>query len=592
MCSGNPCGFGHFWTAFCRRGRTGGLRLAGMPCFLRRRDWPRALRAPLSLVTVAVLAGLASLPRARASELEPNGQTVPQLPSSSELTAAAAAMSEVHLDRLIISRSEMLESQLDAHAAPAGFFPLCNITAQLVLRGGTCAVDLGWYNVLPMQALPPPPEQIYSLVPAPDPVTMPRPSYTPGVGVQNPIATLAMIRKDSRYLGGLIGFAMMGNDKNSPAVCTQTHFTTPAFNAACSLPACMNQPWLTGLMYQSTAMKDAYYFLFEELPTTPADFGNDGDFNDQVFLVTGVTCDGGEQPCDTGKPGVCKAGTTQCGKMGALSCVANLAPSADVCDGLDNDCDGVVDPDPTACANPAQLCDRGRCVDRCDDATNPCRAGLVCEAGLCKTTACAGVVCPAGQRCVQGACQDGCSLSGLDVTCPDHQVCRAGRCVDPCAGVTCAAGLQCDDGQCLPPCWCRACAAGQSCGLDGTCVDQGCRNTTCGAGMFCARGICRDPCYLALCPDTEYCSMGQCLPAPLSTPTGGAAGLPGLGSGGAGGMPGQPGQDAAAGADGADAGSAPGSISSCACRVAGSPPPFTSALALLGASLLLRRRRR
>jgi len=543
-------------------------------------------------VGVAVLGGLAQPREAGASELEPNGQTVPQLPSQTELTAAANVMSEVHLDRLIISRGEMLESLLDAHVAPAGFFPLCDITAQLVLRGGTCAVDLGWYNVLPMQALPPPPEQIYSLVPAPDPATMPRPSYTPGVGVQNPIATLASIRKDSRYQGGLIGFAMMGNDKNTPAVCTQTHFTTPAFNALCTAPGCVNQPWLPALMYQSTAMKDAYYFLFEEFPTTPTDFGNDGDFNDQVFLVTGVTCDGGEQPCDTGQPGVCQAGTTRCGKMGALSCVANVAPSADVCDGLDNDCDGVVDPDPTACPNPAQLCDRGRCVDRCDAVTNPCRAGLVCEAGLCKTSSCAGVACAPGQRCVQGACQDGCSLGGLTVSCPDHQVCRAGRCVDPCAGVTCAGGQVCEHGQCLAPCGCRGCPAGQACGLDGTCVDDGCQNTTCGAGMFCARGICRDPCYLALCPDTEYCSMGQCVPAAVTTPTGGAPGLPGLGSGGAGGVGGAPGQDAAVGADAADGGGAPGSISSCACGVAERPAPGPFALAALGVSLLLRRRRR
>lgn len=552
----------------------------------------RACAAAFSLFTFAVLAGLASPRQTRASELEPNGQTVPQLPSQSELMAAASVMSEVHLDRLIISRSEMLESQLDAHVAPAGFVPLCNITAQLVLRGGTCAVDLGWYNVLPMQALPPAPDQIFSLVPAPDPATMPRANYTPGVGVQNPIAALASIRKDSRYLGGLIGFAMMGNDRNVPAVCTQAHFSTPAYNAICTAPSCMNQPWIPALMYQSTAMKDAYYFLFEEFPTTPTDFANDGDFNDQVFLVTGVTCDGGEQPCDTGKPGVCQAGTTQCGKMGAISCVANVAPSADVCDGLDNDCDGVVDPDPTACANSAQICDRGRCVDRCDDVTNPCRAGLVCEGGLCKTTSCAGVTCSPGMRCVQGACQDGCSLSGVAVSCPDHQVCQAGRCVDPCAGVTCAADQVCEGGQCLAPCSCRACATGQACALGGTCVDQGCESTTCGQGMFCARGICRDPCYLALCPDTEYCSMGQCLPAPLTTPTGGVPGLPGLGTGGMGGAAAQPGQDAAVGMD-ADAGTAPGSISACACEVAAPPPLGTAALALIavGAALMLRRRR-
>jgi len=550
-----------------------------------------AFATAVSLSIAAGSGGLASPRQAEASEVEPDGRTVPQLPSQTELSAAGAVMSEVHLDRLIISRSEMLESQLDAHLAPAGFFPLCNITAQMVLRGGTCAVDLGWYNVLPMQALPPPPEQIYSLVPAPDPATMPRANYTPGVGVQNPIATLASIRKDSRYAGGLIGFAMMGNDKNTPPVCTQTHFSTPAYNAACTTPACMNQPWIPALMYQSTAMKDAYYLLFEELPTTPTDFGNDGDFNDQVFLVTGVTCEGGEQPCDTGKPGVCKAGTTQCGKMGVVSCVANAVPGADVCDGLDNDCDGVVDPDPTACANPAQLCDRGQCVDRCDDATHPCRAGLTCVGGLCKTSSCAGVACAPGQRCVQGACQDGCSLEGIAVACPGRQVCRAGRCVDPCAGVTCPAGQVCDEGQCLPPCSCRACAAGQACGLDGTCVDDGCQNTICGAGMFCIRGICHDPCYATLCPDTEYCSMGQCIPAPLTTPTGGAPGLPSFGTGGVGGAAGQPAPDAGAGTD-ADAATSSGAVKACACGVA-EPPAFApSALAMAGAALLLRRRRR
>jgi len=566
-----------------------------MSLFFRRRSAFSGVGVALFLGTLWAAAG--GGPRqALATEVEPNGQTVPQLPSATELSAAAAVMSEVHLDRLIISRSEMLESLLDAHLPPTGFAPLCDLTAQMVLRGGTCAVDLGWYNVLPMQALPPPAEQIYSLVPAPDPATTPRPSYTPGVGVQNPIATLAKIRKDSRYLGGLIGFAMMGNDKNTPAVCTQTHFTTPAFNAPCTSASCMNQPWIPALMYQSTAMKDAYYYLFEEFPTTPTDFGNDGDFNDQVFLVTGVTCEGGEQPCDSGKLGVCKQGTTQCARATStpsaspLSCVADLAPSADVCDGLDNDCDGVVDPDPTACAIPGQLCDRGRCVDPCDAVANPCRDGLMCVGGLCQTPSCAGVVCPLGQRCVEGACQDGCSLSGLKVSCPGQQVCRAGRCVDPCVGVTCAAGLLCDGGQCVLPCSCRACPAGKACGLDDRCVDAGCENTTCAQGMFCQGGLCRDPCYLVLCPDTEYCSMGQCIPAQVSTPTGGAPGLP-IGSGGAGGASGQPGADAGASDAAADGSGPAASLSACSCQLGG-PAPVGSAVVLIGAALLLGRRRR
>lgn len=46
--------------------------------------------------------------------------------------------------------------------------------------------------------------------------------------------------------------------------------------------------------------------------------------------------------CMTGQPGVCAQGTFQC-QAGALACVPNTPPSVEVCDGIDNDCNGVVD---------------------------------------------------------------------------------------------------------------------------------------------------------------------------------------------------------------------------------------------------------
>ncbi len=51
---------------------------------------------------------------------------------------------------------------------------------------------------------------------------------------------------------------------------------------------------------------------------------------------------GGGQVCTTSKPGVCAAGTTQC-VNGVIRCVQDQQPSAEVCDGLDNNCDGNVD---------------------------------------------------------------------------------------------------------------------------------------------------------------------------------------------------------------------------------------------------------
>ncbi|MFO0595537.1 MAG: CHAP domain-containing protein [Myxococcaceae bacterium] len=53
-----------------------------------------------------------------------------------------------------------------------------------------------------------------------------------------------------------------------------------------------------------------------------------------------------EQPapraCDTGKLGACSVGQTEC-RDGVFACVQTGASSMEVCDGVDNDCDGVSD---------------------------------------------------------------------------------------------------------------------------------------------------------------------------------------------------------------------------------------------------------
>src|SRR5262249_8347193 len=45
--------------------------------------------------------------------------------------------------------------------------------------------------------------------------------------------------------------------------------------------------------------------------------------------------------CMTGMPGACSAGKEQC-NSGVLQCVGNM-PTMEKCDGVDNDCDGTVD---------------------------------------------------------------------------------------------------------------------------------------------------------------------------------------------------------------------------------------------------------
>jgi hypothetical protein len=84
---------------------------------------------------------------------------------------------------------------------------------------------------------------------------------------------------------------------------------------------------------------------------------------------------GGGAACNTGQQGVCGAGTRTC-VTGALACVRNQAPSAEVCTGgLDEDCDGQGDQ-----TDPDCLPD---CVDQDDDGYVAC--GSSCQVPQGKT---------------------------------------------------------------------------------------------------------------------------------------------------------------------------------------------------------------
>lgn len=111
---------------------------------------------------------------------------------------------------------------------------------------------------------------------------------------------------------------------------------------------------------------------------------------------------GGGQSCNTGLPGVCAAGTTQC-TGGQIVCVQDNPPSGEVCNNLDDDCDGIV------------------------DEGDICPGGQICQSGACQ--------CPAGTQNCAGECVDtntdpaNCGFCGNQ--CPGGEICSAGACVTP-----------------------------------------------------------------------------------------------------------------------------------------------------------------
>jgi hypothetical protein len=236
--------------------------------------------------------------------------------------------------------------------------------------------------------------------------------------------------------------------------------------------------------------------------------------------------------CETGFQGICAAGAWAC-QDGGTVCVQGAFPSTEVCNGLDDDCDGTVDlngdgsslqrdfyrgPEGTRdvglCEGGIEQCQSGEwtvtteqvvpTVERCDDLDwdcsgqtldvpaellqssqdncgscgNACTTGFVCNGGAC--------VCPADRELCDGVCRDTltdnshCGECGT--VCTGSRVCSAGSCECPFGGIFC-------DGLCRDPQ-----TNGQHCGACGN---------VCSGGQACEAGICA-------CPAGSLFCDGQC----------------------------------------------------------------------------------
>ncbi|MSP17476.1 MAG: choice-of-anchor D domain-containing protein [Myxococcales bacterium] len=186
---------------------------------------------------------------------------------------------------------------------------------------------------------------------------------------------------------------------------------------------------------------------------------------------------GGGVPCLTVGLGACAPGTLTCAG-GSLTCIALHAPSAELCNGLDDDCDGIPDDgdpgsgmacatgEPGICATGTTHCDRGfpvcrRSIDPslelCNGVDDDCNGGTLDGSGDPTVGApCDGPdadLCAEGTRiCVLGAlsCNDT-TLSTLDLCNGIDDDCSAGTpdgAADARIGGSCdgADGDLCDEG--------------------------------------------------------------------------------------------------------------------------------------------------
>ena len=212
------------------------------------------------------------------------------------------------------------------------------------------------------------------------------------------------------------------------------------------------------------------------------------------------------------------AGVRACGASGLTTCAAP-ALDVEVCDGKDNDCDGLTDE--TTC-DAGGACNVGTCDPQtgcqynklnnvpCDADKNACTDNDQCKQGVCVPGP--GKICDDGNPCTTDSCDP---ASGCTKTVDDGKLCDADgdacTAADHCVGAVCSAGkaVVCDNTNTCSKSTCNS--------LSGKCVGKAVQDgvpcddsTVCTQGDVCKAGDCLGK--IISCDDNNPCTGNSCDP--------------------------------------------------------------------------------